>query len=79
MADATKETSWWDGFLDTVKELGGGFLNYDLKKTEIENGSSSSTTGGYETYPSNGSSSNDKMLIVSALAVMALVLVIARK
>lgn len=75
------ETSWWDGFLDTVKELGGGFLNYDLKKTEIENGSnsSSSTTGGYETYPSNGSSSNNTMLIVGALAVIALVLVVARK
>lgn len=79
MADATKENSWWDGFLDTVKELGGGFLNYDLKKTEIENGSSSSTTGGYETYPSNGSSSNSTVLIVGGIAAVALILLLTRK
>lgn len=78
MAANTTETSWWDGFLDTVKELGGGFLNYDLKKEEIKSGSTSSTNDPYEPSTST-SSDNNTMLIMGGVIAIVLILVMVKK
>lgn len=68
---------WWNGLVDGFSEFAGTYLSYDLKKTELENSTSSNYVDPKQ--PTVTTNNNQTMLLVGGGVLLVALVLIIRK